>query len=272
MFRLLAYICNDATLNATFFEQGLVDLDIEEIDAQAGLGLGWVQDGRSLLRTTPRPSATSLRLAATLGDIPARSLVAHHRDPTLDPVDTLDLQPFRYRRWVYAHAGELPASAELRNDLSASIPQFIAGNVKGESGEELMFHHFLTALHRRGQLGDGTPSGAVCADALAESIRGVQEQALAQYSAVAVSERLLLFASIGVPLFYREVRGLREDRDKPLFAGHRPKPLEHSSFKACMVVQSDEAPGPEWTQAPDGQVGWVGRDWELRFRAIAEQG
>jgi glutamine amidotransferase len=271
MFRLLGYICNDATLNATFFEQGLVDLELDEVDVRGGLGLGWVQDGRSLLRTTPRPNDAKARLGAMLGDIPARSLVAHHRSSDADPVDTLDLQPFRYRRWVFAHAGEVPASDELREALVEPVPEFISGNIKGESGEEVMFHRFLTALHRNGQLGNGQVDARLCADALASAARSAHEQALATYAGVGVSERLLVFASVGVPMWYREVRGLREDRDKPLFAGHRPKPVEHSSFKALLVVQADESPGEAWTAVPDGQVGWVGRDWELRFRPIDDQ-
>jgi hypothetical protein len=151
------------------------------------------------------------------------------------------------------------------------VPEFISSNIKGESGEELMFHQFLTELHHAGQLGKGQADARVCADSLASAIRGAQSHALAEYASVAVSERVVLFASVGVPLYYREVRGLTESREKPLFAGHRPKPIEHPSFKAFMVVECDESPGDSWTAAPDGQVGWVGRDWKLRFRPVADE-
>lgn len=269
MFRLLGYLCNDATLNAAFFKHGLEHLEIDAVDVSSGLGLGWVQDGRSLLRTMPRPSRSSATLEAMLGDIPARSLIAHSRDTSDEPAATLDLQPFRYRRWVYAHAGELPASKELRSELLGNVPEFIAGNVKGDSGEEIMFHLFVAKLHEESQL-DGHTHGERCAAAMAHAVVDAQQVALASYAGIAVSERLMVFASAGVPVWYREVRGLSEAREKPLFAGHRPKPIDHASFKALMVVQADDSPGESWERAPDGQVGWMERDWKLRFRDIQD--
>lgn len=267
--RLIAYLCNDDSLTPVAVRAVGESLAFPSTPDSAGFGFGWIQDGRSLLRTNPKPAPSAPAFEDLFGDIPSRAIIGHIHDGEDEVGSNHDLQPFRFRKWVVAHAGEEP-DADTLEPLRMSIPKFIRGNIKGGTAAEVFGHVFLAELHAEKLLEKGRSNPQGCARAMARTIQRVQvEAAVASFAGLAVTERGIIVGTIGRELQYRVMRGVDELNEEPLFAGHKPRPVHHSAFKAVVVsdaVDDDE----EWEPLPDRQVLWVDRDWELNFMAVDE--
>ena len=99
--RFIASICNDDNLTSTALMR--VGETLRLPDAAAGYGVGWIHRGQSLLRTTPRPTANGAALIELLADVRTREVLGVlHEDA--DAAEPADMQPYRFRRWVFAHA------------------------------------------------------------------------------------------------------------------------------------------------------------------------
>lgn len=267
--RMIAYLCNDDNLTPVALRLVRDSIELPPTGESSGFGFGWIQEGRSLLRTTPKPSRSSGALLDLMADLRTRASIGAVRDASEGPADPLALQPFRFRRWVFAHAGEDAGLAETHQQLLAEVPGFVSGNIKGTSSSEVFGHVFLGELHGENLLDTRIdPEG--CAAALAAAIRKIQiGAAVADLGIVAVSDRTLVAGAIGHPLYYREVRGLSHFKEEPLFAGHKPRPSSHPSFKAIFVTDA-AVDGEEWKLLPDGHVMWLDRDWNVAFVPVAE--
>lgn len=221
-----------------------------------------------MLRTNPQPTDTGAAVLALLGDVPNRAVIACIRDGGLPRVDANNLQPHRFRAWVYAHDGETPESAGVRQDLLDAIPQFIRGNIKGTQASEILFHHLLGSLHRDDALELKPFDPGAAAAAIAAAVGKIQhEGALASYSAILAGERDTFAVRLGPPMWYRAIHGLEVIEEEPMFAGHRPKTTQHPSFRAVMMVNGDR-PGEDWLEVPDRSVAYIGADWELACQPV----
>ncbi len=269
MSRLIGYVCNDDSLMPVALRLIQESVELPPTAKSGGFGLGWLKEGRSLLRTTPKPAPSSPALLDLMADIRARALIACVRDRR-EVVDTLDQQPFRLRRWVFAHGGEDAGLPATHQQLLADVPRFVSSNVKGTTSSEVFGHVFLNELHRRNLLDAEADAAGQCAAALAAAIRTIQVgAAVADFAAISISARLLIAGALGHALHFREVRGLSQTKELPLFAGHKPRPTSHPTFKALFVTDAPVR-GPEWQEVPDGHVLWLERDWTARFLPIAE--
>jgi glutamine amidotransferase len=218
-------------------------------------------------------------LSSLLSDIPSQAIIGHERDSSEQAVDTLDLQPFSYRTWVYAQAGGVDALDAVTDELKNDIPDHIRRNIEGETVEELCFHRFLTVLSDRGDLELTKKDASRGAEALARSVRAIESR-LEDVAAsdgclgadvVTVSDRLLLAARTQGPMYYRVWRGIEEPVEEPLFAGHRPKPDQHPHFKAVIVTnEMNGNPGDAWHLLERQQVLWVDDDWNVQVADIDE--
>ena len=261
MSRLIAYMGNDDNLTWLALRAVGDELRLKPAATSSGVGLGWLQDGRSLLRNNPRPADDSPAFVDLLADIHSRSIIGYLRDGELEAVEPLELQPFRFRKWVFAQTGEEPADVGVRQALLEDVPAFIRGNIKGRAFSEAAFHHFLSRLHGHSVLEHSRTNPRGCAEALAETMRAVETgAAVADLSIAATTERVFVAGRLGAPLYYRAIRGLVAPAAEPLFAGHRPKAIEHPSFKA-IVVCNGEPEGEAWEEVPDRHVLWIDRDW-----------
>lgn len=264
MSRFVSVVCNDDSLVSTAV-RALRDQVVLPTNGDAiGHGVGWIQGDQTLLRTTPKPSPSAPGLFDVLVDIRARGLVGHVLSMTEVDDDITQLQPYRFRRWILAHSGEQPEERALRS-LLAEVPEFVASNVKNITAGEVFSHMFLGELHRRGILDAGSP--ALYADALAALVRAVQvEAAVADFALVAISAKTLVTASVGHPVHAQLLRGL-QTQPEPLFAGHRPRAVNHGAFKG--VVLTDAAvTGDGWAELDDEHVSWLDDGWQLRSRTI----
>lgn len=276
MSRLLGYICSDDTLHYTVMEEVADELRMGDGSDKIGRGFGWVQEGRTLVRKQPPQGATGGELGSVVSDIPAREIVGYECDPDSSEVDTLDLQPFSYRTWVYAQDGETEFPDDEREVIWEGIPDHIRRNIDGDSLEELCFHVFLTGLHERGGFGLSQSDPEGCADALAEAVKtlgsrlegGKNSDPVFDTDIVTISERLLLVFAGSDDVYYQKFEGIEEQHDEPLFAGHRPHIEEHPHFRAVLVTNGLQGEGNGWTQLPARHLLRVGADWEVHVDEV----
>lgn len=125
-------------------------------------GLGFYQAGEILLKRRPIDDRRELPLGDLVKDLRADVLVAHVRTPTVGALRTENTHPFRYRQWLFAHTGTIPAFKKLSGRLRDSLPQFLERDIKGDTDSEVLFHLFLSFLHDAGTLDrPDTSSGEV---------------------------------------------------------------------------------------------------------------
>lgn len=115
-------------------------------------GLGFYQGGEILLKRRPIDDRRELPLGDLVKDLRADVLVAHVRAPTVGPLRTENTHPFRYRQWLFAHTGTIPAFAAVSARLRDSLPQFLERDIRGDTDSEVLFHLFLSFLHDAGTL------------------------------------------------------------------------------------------------------------------------
>jgi len=272
MSRLLGYICSDDTLTHTVLEEVADELRLGDGNEKIGRGFGWVREGRTLLRKQPPQGATRGELGSYVSDIPAREIVGFECDPDSEAVDTMDLQPFSFRTWVYAQDGDLDSLEEHRDEILEEIPDHVRRNIDGESIEELCFHVFLDELHDRGGFGASQSDPERCASALVEAVVRIEERLDGNRSTdgifdtdiVAISERLLLAVAGSESLYYQKFEGIEEEVDESLFAGHRPQTEKHPRFRAVLVTNGLQNSGNAWERLPPRHLMWVNPDWEIR--------
>ena len=115
-------------------------------------GLGFYQAGEILLKRRPIDDRRELPLGDLVKDLRADVLVAHVRTPTVGALRTENTHPFRYRQWLFAHTGTIPAFTRLSGRLRDSLPQFLERDIRGDTDSEVLFHLFLSFLHDAGTL------------------------------------------------------------------------------------------------------------------------
>jgi glutamine amidotransferase len=280
MSRVLGYMCSDDTLTYCVMEEVAEELGRPEQQEEAGQGLGWVQEGRTLLRKQPPQGATGVALESVMLDIPAREIVAYECDRDSKAIDTLDLQPFSFRSWVYAQDGNLTALEEHRDAILGELPDHIRRNIDGDSIEELCFHVFLSTLQSKGGFGLSQSNPKRCVDALVESVgeieqrldgRAESEEVFASDVAV-ISERLMICVAGSDNVWYRPFHGIEEPGGEPLFAGHRPQAEKHPHFRAILMTNRLEKPGEEWEKVPARHAMWVDGKWNVHIESLEEWG
>jgi glutamine amidotransferase len=275
MTRIVGYTCSDDTLTHAVLEEVSDELEVSDAsaDAEAGRGVGWVQEGRSLLRKRPPQSRGSGTFADLMTDIPSREFVAYEHQFEQGRVEPPDLQPFGFRTWVYAQTQQQPSLLEDGVDCVESIPDHIRRNIAGDTAAEIAFHVFLAGLSDAGGFGLSESSPRRCAQVLADSIyatEALSEGAERAGSVVTISERLLMGARTEGPLWVRTFHGIETIEDDPLFAGHRPGQSKYPQFRAAMIVSADEPPSDAWESIPERSILWVDSSWERHVESIDE--
>lgn len=273
MSQVFGYICSDDSLTAEVMSQVGQPLRAIAPEERIGLGIGWLQEGRSLLRKHPKRKAASVDIPSLLADVPTRSLVGHVRHRDQGRAGTKQLQPFRFRNWVYAQAGVEGSSQELHETLKTSIPDHVRRNIAGSTLAELLFHTFYTKVESRLSKTSTAEWSRLYARKLGQT--AIQLESLEREQgrdeeisllSVAATDRCLVACRMGQPLSYLLVEGIEEASEAPLFAGHKPRTINHDRFRALMVANKVDAEG--WQEIPDRHVLWVDDDWEVNLEAM----
>lgn len=278
MSRLLGYLCSDDTLTPFAMREVAQEAWPSDAEEVATLGFGWVQESRTLLRKHPSRGHDPVDVLGLLCDIPARAIVGHLQGEFDGAVDTLDLQPFRFRKWVYAQCGQVPNFGVFRDELVETIPDHIRRNIQGKTDAEVVFHKLYHWMKKQGALTGTRADGELAAAAMAETFTELEQRAQRAghegpiaIDAVAVTERFFVAARHdSTPLHYRIFEGLEQPGEEPLFAGHRPKAIEHPHFRAAFLASGLEPTTQDWVEVPERSVVWVDDSWEVGVAPIDE--
>ncbi|MCA1829815.1 MAG: class II glutamine amidotransferase [Myxococcales bacterium] len=162
--------------------------------------------------------------------------------------------PFRFKRWLFATAGQPDALGPVRGALLKGLPDYLRRSVKGDSGAEILFFTFLAKLRDAGRLDDADVDAITSARALAAAV-GEAERAFEQQGTplpalalLATNGRVMTALRRGHPLFLGVIDGLIPCARCEIAEGASdldPRVNSHRKLRAAMFVS-----GPQ--EAPEG--------------------
>ena len=124
----------------------------ESADKFGGWGVVYYQAGDILLRSHPTPSRDAEGLMKVLLNAEAHALLGRFESPAAPPPGKWNMQPFRYRGWVYVQEGKIDGFTRIKENLVAAMPDFLGRSLKGSSDAEVIFHLILSFLYDAGKL------------------------------------------------------------------------------------------------------------------------
>ncbi len=177
-----------------------------------------------------------------------------------------DLQPFRYRNWLFAMAGTI-RTLQRPLDARLAIPSYIEKNIRGATAGEVLFHQFLAYLHRQGLLAgerlDMTPLRRALESALSHA--GVWFGKESPNNSMFLSDgRVLLGAALERPVYVRNIEGI----EGCLNCGGDVdgNPISHPHVRGVVTMDTDGMPSQEWQTVASGRILQVNR--ELQFESF----
>lgn len=270
MSRLIALMTNDDSLTSVALSQ--VQRQLSELEGsasqppatQSGLGLGWLQEGRSLLRKYPAQSASEIGWINALASLPTRAALGYVTDQPLNDLGPAELPPFRYQSWLYTQVGQVLDEPAMEQQLQG-LPDFLRRNVRTEAEAELNMFNLLHSLHAHDVYHHPTHNAARRAYACARMISQLEaalEHPLSNFALAAITERYLLAAQTDAQLYWRTWRGVDEPAPAPLYNGQITRQRHHAHFRATLVISSPTPLPAPFTPVPARHVLWMGQDWE----------
>jgi hypothetical protein len=176
--------------------------------------------------------------------------------------------PFRFKRWLFAAAGEPDTLNPIRGALVEGLPSFLRRSAKGDTAVEALFFNFLSRLRDAGRLDDHEVTAQTAAKALAAAVGAAERafeqrgQPLPQLSLVATNGRVLAALRRGHPLLFGTIDGLIPCSRDEIAVGASdldPKVKSHRMLRAAVVV-SGAQPAPQgFRELAEGEVLAVSR-------------
>ena len=152
MCRWVAYSGNPIPLEAMLFtaEHNLIDQSMNSRSGTKptngdGFGVGWYgpRPYPGLFRSL-RPAWNDFNLRDLAAQIDSRLFLAHVRASTLATVQETNCHPFRHRRWLFVHNGEIREFEQLRRELLLRIDPQLFNAIQGTTDSEVMFYLALS--------------------------------------------------------------------------------------------------------------------------------
>jgi predicted glutamine amidotransferase len=153
MCRWLAYTGNPIPLETMLFHarHSLIDQSLHSrLGATTtngdGFGLGWYQHPHDLpfRYRSILPAWNDHNLRELARAVAAPMFLAHIRSATHTPVQETNCHPFRHRRWMFMHNGQIQHFPLVRRDLLVAIDPGRFGSLEGSTDSEIMFHLAMT--------------------------------------------------------------------------------------------------------------------------------
>ena len=170
MARLFALLGNRADLAGRVLAAEADALRVRSRGTPLGWGMGFYQGGEVLMRRRPIDDRKDLDVAVLGADVRADVLIGHVRSATVGTLRTENTHPFRYRQWLFAQTGTINRFDAVRERLVSSVPEFLRGDIRGETDAEVVFHVFLSFLHDAGRLADTMVAEDVVREALRSTL------------------------------------------------------------------------------------------------------
>ena len=159
--------------------------------------------------------------------------------------------PIRFKRWLFALAGQPEALAPAKDALTAALPQSLRRAARSESAAEALFFTFLSRLRDAGRLDadvDAQTTARSLAAAVGEAERAFEQAGarLPPLAAIVTNGRVLGALRRGHPLWIATIEGLSECAVHEVGPGSKdldPKVRAHRALRA-VVLASGAQPQP----------------------------
>jgi len=278
MARLFGIIGNrpDLTARVLAFEEAALRARAKGVPL--GWGLGFYQGGEVLMRRRPIDERPELDVAKLASDVRADLIIGHVRHATVGALRTENTHPFRYRQWLFAQTGTVPEFEQVRERLVASVPDFLRGDVRGETDAEMMFHVYLSFLHDGGRLNDGVVEEALAREALRSSL-AVVDGMTAEVGGEAGKLNLMVSNGEYIVAVHRSdapmrLRLFNGRADADLLIGEdtqlrRKIPEVNQVHFSLAASDFDETPpNGRWKSVPERAIVTMSRDDDPRIEAL----
>lgn len=117
-----------------------------------GWGLIYYKAGDILLKSHPFSSMNIEGFLRVLDEAETDTFLGRFESPSAPPPGKWNMQPFRYRGWVYVQQGRIQGFSRIRENVIGSMPDFLGRSLKGTSDAEAIFHLILSFLYDAGKL------------------------------------------------------------------------------------------------------------------------
>lgn len=241
-------------------------------------GFGHYAGGGVLLGKRPTGAPVALSLAELVGKVESEAIVVHARRATVGKAKDENTQPFRFRRWLFAHDGTIEGFERVRPKLVAALPDFLRRNIAGDTDSEHAFMWFLKLLKDEGRLDDLDLDAQTIGRALARTVRQIEawcreadEQKPGRLTFVVTNGRSMAATRRGGPLHYALLEGIVPcaldgiDLSTP---ENDPRLRPHRLVKAVAFATRLEQPNG-FIEVPEGSVVSVSRSLQVGVASIA---
>jgi glutamine amidotransferase len=210
------------------------------------------------MRRRPIDDREDIDLAKLAADVRADILIGHVRSATVGALRTENTHPFRHRQWLFAQTGTLGVFDLIRDRLLLSVPEFLRGNVRGETDSEIVFHVFLSFLHDEGRLNDDTVAPSAIREALRSSLALIEGMAAEVGDGLLKTNLLVSNGDVVVAVHKNEKMSYRVfsgKNDADMILGddlqlrRRAPELAHMHF-TLIASDLDEDPPQRWKPIP----------------------
>jgi glutamine amidotransferase len=223
-------------------------------DSERAAGVGFFQSDDVLLRKRPLGGQAAIPEKLADGVESEAALICSGAvGPMARSFNEQMTLPFRFKRWLFATAGQPESLGPVRSALLKNLPDYLRRSVKGDSAAEALFFTFLSRLRDVGRLDDHELDASTAARSLAAAV-GETERAFEQIGlplpgmAVVVSNgRVAAALRRGHPLTVGVVDGLipcQRCEIGPTANELDPRVKSHRMLRAAMVL-SGAAVAPE---------------------------
>jgi predicted glutamine amidotransferase len=178
-------------------------------------GFGHYAGGSVLLAKRPAGAPTQLTLPELVGKLDSEAVLVHARRAQVGKAKDENTQPFRFRRWLFAHDGTIEGFERIRPKLVAGLPDFLRRNLAGETDSEHAFLWFLKLLKDEGRIDHLDLDANAAGRALARTVKQIEawcrevgEQRPSRLTFVATNGRIMAATRRGGPLHYALLEGI----------------------------------------------------------------
>jgi len=242
-----------------------------------GWGAGFFQRGELLSQTRPFPSPRAPDLLDLLDDVECQFMIGQLHSSRSADIRKENFHPLQFKRWLFAHNGEVPAFDQLKERMLDSMPPFIRRGIKGTTDSEYLFHLFLSFMYDEGLLDRADCGAPVIRDALYKSLSTISllacEVGAKPYPAsVVVSNGAdLVVLREGIPTYYTLIEGIEDCnacRPRSSRPGRPPRRVDHPEVKAVLVVSGIEIAEKGWIELPDSSFLTVSSSMSIEIHEL----
>jgi predicted glutamine amidotransferase len=236
------------------------------------LGIGAYAQDDVLLRRFPSDAALPLESLAPPHETEA--LLFHARRLPVGLSLEENTQPFRSRRWLFAHQGRLQDYAHIRAGLLDEVPDFLKRQIRGETDSEIAFALFLKRLWEAGRADDPRLEAELAGRLLADTARSLSQASARAGAAhtstvnlLATNGFILVATRLGSqPLYYTRLEGT--DRCEvcgitPSTPESQPGVVAHRRRRS-VVVATHVKRQAGWVELTEGTTLAVEADLQVR--------